>query len=50
MGYEVDVPMSTFFSLPTVGEKVALLTHFCGAGGRPAAVRLPHPEGARHLS
>ena len=28
VGYEVDVPMSTFFSLPTVGEKVALLTHF----------------------
>jgi len=28
VGYEVDVPMSTFFSLPAVGEKVALLTHF----------------------
>lgn len=28
VGYEVDVPMSTFYGLPAVGEKVALLTHF----------------------
>jgi Holliday junction DNA helicase RuvA len=28
VGYEVDVPMSTFFNLPPVGEKVSLLTHF----------------------
>ena len=28
VGYEVDVPMSTFYNLPGVGEKVALLTHF----------------------
>lgn len=28
VGYEVDVPMSTFFSLPAVGDRVALLTHF----------------------
>lgn len=28
LGYEVDVPMSTFYNLPTVGEKVSLLTHF----------------------
>lgn len=28
VGYEVDVPMSTFYGLPGVGEKVALLTHF----------------------
>lgn len=28
VGYELDVPMSTFFSLPPVGERVALLTHF----------------------
>jgi holliday junction DNA helicase RuvA len=28
VGYEVDVPMSTFYNLPAVGEKVALLTHF----------------------
>ncbi len=28
VGYEVDVPMSTFYHLPGPGEKVALLTHF----------------------
>jgi Holliday junction DNA helicase RuvA len=28
VGYEVDVPMSTFFNLPGLGEKVSLLTHF----------------------
>ena len=28
VGYEVDVPMSTFYNLPGTGEKVALLTHF----------------------
>ncbi|MBU0589136.1 MAG: Holliday junction branch migration protein RuvA [Gammaproteobacteria bacterium] len=28
VGYEVHVPMSTFYNLPNVGEKVSLLTHF----------------------
>jgi Holliday junction DNA helicase RuvA len=28
VGYEVDVPMSTFYNLPAPGEKVTLLTHF----------------------
>jgi Holliday junction DNA helicase RuvA len=28
VGYEVDVPMSTFYNLPAPGEKVSLLTHF----------------------
>ncbi len=28
VGYEVDVPMSTFYLLPAVGEKITLLTHF----------------------
>lgn len=28
VGYEVDVPMSTFYNLPATGEKVSLLTHF----------------------
>lgn len=28
VGYEVDVPMSTFYNLPGLGEKVQLLTHF----------------------
>jgi Holliday junction DNA helicase RuvA len=27
VGYEVDVPMSTFYGLPAVGERVVLLTH-----------------------
>lgn len=28
VGYEVEVPMSTFYNLPANGEKVGLLTHF----------------------
>jgi Holliday junction DNA helicase RuvA len=28
VGYEVDVPMSSFYNLPALGEKVTLLTHF----------------------
>lgn len=28
VGYEVDVPMSTFYNLPATGEKVSLITHF----------------------
>ncbi|MEN9689031.1 MAG: Holliday junction helicase RuvA [Pseudomonadota bacterium] len=28
VGYEVDVPMGTFYNLPSVGEPVSLLTHF----------------------
>ena len=27
VGYELDVPMSTFYNLPAVGEQVSLLTH-----------------------
>jgi Holliday junction DNA helicase RuvA len=27
VGYEIDVPMSTFYHLPRTGENVALLTH-----------------------
>ena len=27
VGYEIDVPMSTFYNLPKIGEKVALFTH-----------------------
>jgi Holliday junction DNA helicase RuvA len=27
VGYELDVPMSTFFQLPALGERVTLLTH-----------------------
>lgn len=28
VGYEVDVPMSTFYNLPAIGEPTTLLTHF----------------------
>jgi Holliday junction DNA helicase RuvA len=28
IGYEVHVPMSTFYNLPAVGDRVTLLTHF----------------------
>ena len=28
VGYEIDVPMSTFYHLPATGEKVTLHTHF----------------------
>ena len=28
VGYEVDVPMSTFYNLPASGERLTLLTHF----------------------
>ena len=28
VGYEVDVPMSTFYHLPAIGQPVTLLTHF----------------------
>lgn len=28
VGYEIDVPMSTFYHLPAPGEPVTLLTHF----------------------
>lgn len=27
VGYEIDVPMSTFYNLPSIGEKVTLFTH-----------------------
>ena len=28
VAYEIDVPMSTFYNLPALGEKLSLLTHF----------------------
>ena len=27
VGYEIDVPMSTFYNLPRTGDAVVLLTH-----------------------
>ncbi|MES2772380.1 MAG: Holliday junction branch migration protein RuvA [Pseudomonadota bacterium] len=28
LGYEIDVPMSTFYTLPALGEKISLRIHF----------------------
>lgn len=28
VGYECEVPMSTFYNLPNIGDKVVMLTHF----------------------
>lgn len=28
VGYEIDVPMSTFYNLPDIGHEIVLLTHF----------------------
>ena len=28
VGYEVEVPMSTFYNLPEIGVKITLLTYF----------------------
>ncbi|TAG75342.1 MAG: Holliday junction branch migration protein RuvA, partial [Burkholderiales bacterium] len=28
VGYELDVPMSTFYSLPATGQKLQLVTHY----------------------
>jgi Holliday junction DNA helicase RuvA len=28
LGYELEVPMSSFYNLPAIGERVVLLTHF----------------------
>ncbi|HZY16707.1 MAG TPA: Holliday junction branch migration protein RuvA [Ramlibacter sp.] len=28
VGYEVNVPMSTFYNLPALGDRISLLTHF----------------------
>ena len=28
VGYEIDVPMSTFYNLPAIGQQLTLLTHF----------------------
>ena len=28
VGYELDVPMSTFYALPATGERVQLMTHY----------------------
>ena len=40
VGYELDVPMSTFYNLPALGERVTLADAPGGARRRAPAVRL----------
>ena len=28
VGYEIEVPMTTFYELPDIGNEITLLTHF----------------------
>ena len=49
VGYEVDVPMSTFYNLPAAGEKVTLLTHFVVREDAQMLYRLRHQRRARGL-
>ena len=49
VGYEVDVPMSTFYNLPALGEQVTLLTHFVDAKMPSCCLVLPRRRSARRL-
>ena len=42
VGYEIDVPMSTFYNLPALGERVTLLTHFVVRGARDLSAAGAH--------
>ena len=42
VGYEIDVPMSTFYQLPAISERVTLLTHLIGARGCASALWIFH--------
>ena len=47
VGYEIDVPMSTFYHLPRTGEEVRAAHAPRRARGRAPALRLPHRGRAR---
>jgi len=49
VGYEVEVPMSTFYNLPVSGERVTLLTHLVVREGRRifSTVSATTPSAAR---
>ena len=51
VGYEVDVPMSTFYNLPHTGERISLLTHFVVREDAQIAIeqdrRVGHPADDR---
>ena len=44
VGYEVNVPMSTFYNLPAVGERVSLLTQFIVREDAQLLTALPRPR------
>ena len=45
VGYEINVPMSTFYNLPDVGQEVTLLTHFIVREDQNFRYRPPHSSG-----
>jgi Holliday junction DNA helicase RuvA len=47
VGYEVDVPMSTFYNLPATGADVALYTHLAVREDAQPALRFA-TEAERH--
>jgi hypothetical protein len=50
VGYEVDVPMSTFYNLPALGDKVSLLTHFVvREDDHPCAPTISLPRPAKRV-
>ena len=50
VGYEVDVPMSTFYNLPATGERIDAVHASRRARGRAPALRLRHRARARARS
>ncbi len=42
VGYHVQVPLSTFYDLPELGQPVGLNIHTLRARGRHSALRLSH--------
>lgn len=42
VGYEIAVPMSTFYNLPEVGAETVLLTHFIVREDAPASLRVSY--------
>jgi hypothetical protein len=47
VGYEVQVPMSTFYNLPALGQPVSLLTSSSCARTRSCSTALPRRPSAR---
>lgn len=47
VGYEVQVPMSTFYNLPAVGDTITLLTQFIVREDASCCTGLARPRSAR---